>query len=66
MIRHSNPPGQAQTALYLLHVGSMDARLIGLSIERHWKHQVRLASALNEAEVVLIDCDRPGIESAIE
>ena len=63
MIRHSNPPGQPLTALYLLHVGSMDARLIGLSTERHWKHQVKLASALNEAEVVLVDCDRPGIEA---
>ena len=66
MIRHSNPPGQPLTALYLLHVGSMDARLIGLSTERHWKHQVKLASALNEAEVVLVDCDRPGIEAAVE
>ena len=66
MIRHSNPPGQPLTALYLLHVGSMDARLIGLSTERHWKHQVKLASALNQAEVVLVDCDRPGIEAAVE
>lgn len=66
MTRHSNPPGQPLTALYLLHVGSMDARLIGLSTERHWKHQVKLASALNQAEVVLVDCDRPGIEGAVE
>ena len=66
MTRHSNPPGQPLTALYLLHVGSMDARLIGLSVERHWKQSVRLASELESARVVLVDCDRPGVEAAFE
>lgn len=57
---------QTPTALHLLHVGSMDARLIGLTIERHWKHRVRLTSSLAEAEVVLVDCDRPGADQAFE
>lgn len=66
MSRHSILPGQPVTALFLLHVGSMDARLIGLSVERHWKHSVRLASELESARVVLVDCDRPGVEAAFE
>lgn len=66
MSRHSILPGQPVTALHLLHVGSMDARLIGLSVERHWKHTVRLASDLESARVVLIDCDRPGVDAAFE
>ncbi|WP_374243217.1 hypothetical protein [Zoogloea sp.] len=64
MSRHSILPGQPVTALFLLHVGSMDARLIGLSVERHWKHSVRLAADLESARVVLVDCDRPGVEAA--
>ena len=66
MSRHSILPGHPVTALHLLHVGSMDARLIGLSVERHWKHAVRLASDLESARVVLIDCDRPGVDAAFE
>ena len=66
MSRHTILPGQPLTALYLLHVGSMDARLIGLSVERHWKHSVHLASSLESGRVVLIDCDRPGVEAAFE
>lgn len=66
MSRHSILPGQPVTALFLLHVGSMDARLIGLSVERHWKHTVRLANELESARVVLVDCDRPGVEAAFE
>lgn len=60
------PPVETLSALYLLHVGSMDARLIGLSIERHWTRSVRLVSTLEDAHVVLVDCDRPGIEAALE
>ena len=60
------PPAISPSALHLLHVGSMDARLIGLSIERHWTRSVRLVETLDEAQVVLIDCDRPGIETALE
>lgn len=59
-------PADHPSALHLLHVGSMDARLIGLSIERHWTRSVRLVETLAEAQVVLIDCDRPGIETALE
>ncbi len=66
MSRHTHLPGQPLTALYLLHAGSMDARLIGLSVERHWKHSVRLVATLDEARVVLVDCDRPGVEAAFE
>ncbi len=66
MSRHSILPGQPVTALFLLHVGSMDARLIGLSVDRHWKHSVRLASNLESAGVTLIDCDRPGVDAAFE
>ena len=66
MSRHSILPGQPVTALFLLHVGSMDARLIGLSVDRHWKHSVRLASNLESAGVALIDCDRPGVDAAFE
>lgn len=66
MSRHSILPGQPVTALFLLHVGSMDARLIGLSVERHWKHSVRLASDLESAGVTLVDCDRPGVDAAFE
>ncbi len=66
MSRHPTPPGQSLTALFLLHVGSMDARLIGLSVERHWRQSVRLASNLESARVVLVDCDRPGVDSAFE
>lgn len=66
MSRHSILPGQPATALFLLHVGSMDARLIGLSVDRHWKHSVRLASTLEEARVALVDCDRPGVDAAFE
>lgn len=61
----SSPTGHP-SALHLLHVGSMDARLIGLSIERHWTRSVRLVETLEEAQVVLIDCDRPGIEAALD
>ncbi len=66
MSRHSILPGQPATALFLLHVGSMDARLIGLSVDRHWKHSVRLASSLDGARVALVDCDRPGVDAAFE
>lgn len=66
MSRHTILPGQPLTALYLLHVGSMDARLIGLSVERHWKHTVHLASSLESGRVVLIDCDRPGVDAAFD
>lgn len=66
MSRHTILPGQPLTALYLLHAGSMDARLIGLSVERHWKHSVRLVTTLEEARVVLVDCDRPGVDAAFE
>ena len=66
MSRHTILPGHPLTALFLLHVGSMDARLIGLSVERHWKHTVRLTANLDDAGVVLIDCDRPGVEAAFE
>ena len=66
MSRHSILPGQPVTALFLLHTGSMDARLIGLSVERHWKHTVRLANDLESARVVLVDCDRPGVEAAFD
>jgi hypothetical protein len=66
MSRHTILPGQPLTALYLLHAGSMDARLIGLSVERHWKHSVRLVTTLDEARVVLVDCDRPGVDAAFE
>jgi hypothetical protein len=64
MSRHTILPGQPLTALFLLHAGSMDARLIGLSVERHWKHSVRLVTTLEEARVVLVDCDRPGVDAA--
>jgi hypothetical protein len=60
------PPMSGTCALHLLHVGSMDARLIGLSIERHWTRAVHLVNTLEEAHVVLVDCDRPGIEAALE
>ncbi len=60
------PPAGGPCALHLLHVGSMDARLIGLSIERHWTRSVHLVSTLADAQVVLVDCDRPGIDAALE
>lgn len=66
MSRHTTLPGPHLTALYLLHAGSMDVRLISLSVERHWKHAVRLVPTLDEARVVLVDCDRPGVEAAFE
>ncbi|MCK6392339.1 hypothetical protein [Zoogloea sp.] len=62
----SSSPSEPPSALHLLHVGSMDARLIGLSIERHWTRSVRLVETLEEAQVVLIDCDRPGIEAVLD
>ncbi len=62
----SSSPAEPPSALHLLHVGSMDARLIGLSIERHWTRSVHLVETLEEAQVVLIDCDRPGIEAALD
>ena len=55
----------APTAVFLLHIGSMDNRLIGLSIERHWKQSIRLAQSLDEADVVLVDHDRPGVDEAL-
>lgn len=64
MSRHTVLPDQPHTALFLLHAGSMDARLIGLSVERHWKHSVRLVTTLEDARVVLVDCDRPGVDAA--
>lgn len=52
-------------ALHLLEVGSMDQRLIGLSVERHMKHVLRLVSEPDQARAVLIDCDRQGAQDAL-
>lgn len=65
MSRPSTVLAPAPTAVFLLHIGSMDTRLIGLSIERHWKQSVRLAPSLDEADVVLVDHDRPGVDEAL-
>lgn len=65
MSRPSTVPVPAPTAVFLLHIGSMDTRLIGLSIERHWKQSIRLTSSLDEAHVALVDHDRPGIDEAL-
>jgi len=43
----------------------MDARLIGMSLDRHMKGKVTLTSDLAHAHAVLIDCDRRGAEQAI-
>lgn len=58
-------PAPAPTTVFLLHIGGMDTRLIGLSVERHWKQSIRLAQSLDEATVVLVDHDRPGIDEAL-
>lgn len=65
MSRPSPVLAPAPTAVFLLHIGSMDNRLIGLSIERHWKQSIRLAQSLDEADVVLVDHDRPGVDEAL-
>lgn len=65
MSRSSPVLASAPTSVFLLHIGSMDNRLIGLSIERHWKQSIRLAPSLDEANVVLVDHDRPGIDEAL-
>lgn len=58
-------PAVSPSTLHLLHVGSMDARLISLSIERHWTRSVHLVESLDDAQVVLVDCDRPGVDAAL-
>ena len=58
-------PADPPNALHLLHVGSMDAHLIGLSIERRWTRSIHLVASLADAQVVLIDCDRPGMDAAL-
>lgn len=65
MSRPHATPASSPTAVFLLHIGSMDTRLIGLSIERHWKHRIQLASSLEEAGVALVDYDKPGIDDAL-
>lgn len=66
MSRPQSPlPAESSINLLLHHVGSMDARLIGLSVERHWKKSVQLVSELPNAQVALLDCDRPGVEDAL-
>ena len=51
--------------LFLIEVSSMDARLIGLSLERHMKGRVVLTDNIANAQTVLIDCDRRGAEQAM-
>lgn len=65
MSRPSPNPVPAPTAIFLLHIGSMDTRLIGLSVERHWQRSIRIAHSLDEADVALIDHDRPGVDKAL-
>lgn len=55
----------APISLLLLEVGSMDARLIGLSLERHMRNKVCLTDNMAKAQVVLVDCDRQGAELAL-
>jgi hypothetical protein len=43
----------------------MDARLIGLSLERHLKATIHLADGIGNAMAVLVDCDRVGAEEAV-
>ena len=43
----------------------MDQRLIGLSVERHMKHVLRLVTEPDQARAVLIDCDRQGAQDAL-
>lgn len=60
------PPAHGQpVALHLLEVGSMDQRLIGLSVERHMKHVLCLVTEPGQARAVLIDCDRQGAQDAL-
>ena len=63
MKRHH--PASAPIPLFLLEVGSMDARLIGLSVERHMKHTLRLTEDMASARAVLIDCDRHGADESM-
>ncbi|MBL8398287.1 MAG: hypothetical protein JNL84_09125 [Candidatus Accumulibacter sp.] len=62
-------PERVETAspihLFLIEVSGMDARLIGMSLERHMKGRVVLTNDLLHAHAVLIDCDRRGAEQAV-
>jgi len=52
--------------LFLIEVSGMDARLIGLSLERHMKGRVQLTNDLTHAQAALIDFDRRGAEQALQ
>ncbi|HPT48904.1 MAG TPA: hypothetical protein PLS67_11830 [Accumulibacter sp.] len=52
-------------ALFLLQASHVDAYAIRLALENDAKHRVCLVENIAAAQVVLIDCDRPGADGAM-
>ncbi|WP_034410096.1 hypothetical protein [Derxia gummosa] len=58
-------PPQAAVRLLLAHVGSLDMKMIRLTLDRLARDEAVVVDDASEADIFVVDLDRPGAEVAI-